>query len=213
MGEEGTAMRTLLPALALLLGCPPGDKEDPELRWYTTCGDPACQAYTPEAHTNPPCESEAEGEICPAEGTGCDLQVDCNTELVCATEDPKAGEGGCPISLRAAKADIRYVDADARAALHDALVRVRLAEYRYAADADGKRHLGFLIDDQPAGSPAVLPSGERVDLYGYTSMAVAALQEQEARLAAQDRRIAAQEAELAALRERLAALEGRLSAP
>lgn len=57
------------------------------------------------------------------------------------------------------------------------------------------------------GSPAVLPSGGRVDLYGYTSMAVAALQVQEARLAAQAAELAAQRAQIGALKARLAALE------
>lgn len=44
-----------------------------------------------------------------------------------------------------------------------------------------KLRLGFLIDDDPA-SPAVRPDGERVDLYGYTSLAIAALQEQQAEI-------------------------------
>ena len=42
-------------------------------------------------------------------------------------------------------------------------------------------HYGFLIDDV-APSASVLPSGERVDLYAYTSMAVATIQEQQAQI-------------------------------
>lgn len=207
---------TRLALLVALLstGCPlPKDGDSAptaEPRWFSSCGDPACADYDPARHTNPVCDTEVEGDPCTPEGAGCDLQAACNVELVCATSDPKAGEGGCPISLRAAKTEIRYVDDPGAVALHDALMRVRLADYRYKTEPAGARHhLGFLIDDQPAGSPAVLPSGERVDLYGYTSMAVAALQVQEARLAAQEAELAAQREQIRALEARLGALEGK----
>jgi polyhydroxyalkanoate synthesis regulator phasin len=48
-----------------------------------------------------------------------------------------------------------------------------------------------------------------VDLYGYTSMAVAALQVQATRIAEQDAELAAQRARVEALESRLAALEAR----
>lgn len=199
-----------LALVALLLGCPPGaeDSAGTAPRWFSTCGDPVCSAYDRAQHTNPVCTTQVQGDACAPEGDGCDPQDACNAELVCATEDPTAGEGGCPISLRSAKTEIRYVDRAERAALHDAVMGVRLADYRYRTEpAGGKHHLGFLIDEQPAGSPAVLPSGERVDLYGYTSMAVAALQVQADRIAVQADRIAAQDARIAALEARLSALE------
>ncbi|MGH7896283.1 MAG: hypothetical protein ACREQL_16575, partial [Candidatus Binatia bacterium] len=56
--------------------------------------------------------------------------------------------------------------------------------------------LGFIIDDVGT-SPAVAADGGHVDLYGYTSMAVAAIQ-------AQQKRIEALEREVAALRRALA---------
>jgi hypothetical protein len=62
------------------------------------------------------------------------------------------------------------------------------------------RHLGFIIEDMPEGSAAVLPSRDRVDLYGYTSMTVASLQHQQ-------REIDALKAELAKLREENAAMK------
>jgi hypothetical protein len=61
----------------------------------------------------------------------------------------------------------------------------RLATYRYKRPAplgmgpDDAPHLGFIIEDMPGGSAAVLPSRDRVDLYGYTSMTVASLQHQQ----------------------------------
>lgn len=198
--------RSLRPApLLLLTACISGkpDSADPSggpLSWYTSCGDPVCSGYNAAAHSNAPCSTEAVGDTCSPAGAGCDLQDDCNTELVCAGSDPKLQEGGCPISLAAAKADIRYLDAGQRQALHQELLQLRLAEYRYRTEAPGAaRHLGFLIDEQPAGSYAVLPRGDRVDLYGYTSMAVAALQTQQALIEAQQAQIAALEARLAAL--------------
>ena len=205
----------LLPILLpfLFLAC--DDKADDSdaggaLVWYSTCGDPACGGYNAAAHTAAACATEVELAGCAPSGATCDLQTDCNTELVCATEDPKAQDGGCPISLRAAKTDIHYVGPLQAAQLHQALLDVRLADYQYREGvAAPGHHLGFIIDDQPSGSPAVRPDGQRVDLYGYTSMAVAALQVQEQRLVEQERQLAAQSAELQALQARLVALEAR----
>jgi len=56
--------------------------------------------------------------------------------------------------------------------------RRKLATYEYRDPAlAGKRHLGFIIEDVP-GSPAVERDGNMVDLYGYASMSVAAVQAQ-----------------------------------
>jgi uncharacterized small protein (DUF1192 family) len=105
----------------------------------------------------------------------------------------------CPISTRRAKDEIAYLDDAARARLRDEVARVKLATYRYK-QGDPARHLGFVIEDMPPGSPAVLPSRDRVDLYGYVSMAVAALQEHERELAALRAEVARLSAENAALR-------------
>jgi hypothetical protein len=59
---------------------------------------------------------------------------------------------------------------------------VKLATYRYTAQGpQGARHLGFIIDDDPQ-SPAVDAQRDMVDLYGYLSMAVATLQQQQAEI-------------------------------
>jgi hypothetical protein len=103
----------------------------------------------------------------------------------------------CPISRRAAKRDIEYLDDAKLQRLHDELLRYRLSTYHYRVDPDGQpRHLGFIIDDVGAG-PSVAGDGEHVDLYGYASMAVAALQ--------------VQAREIAALRREVRALERRNS--
>ena len=54
----------------------------------------------------------------------------------------------------------------------------RLATCRYTLrEASAAKQLGFIVDDAPA-NPSVTAGGTRVDLYAYTSMAVAALQTQ-----------------------------------
>ena len=89
----------------------------------------------------------------------------------------------CPISQRQHKKDISYLSETERQRLNDELMSFRLATYRYKSEAPSEReHLGFIIDDV-APSAAVLQSGERVDMYGYQTMAVAALQTQATEMA------------------------------
>jgi hypothetical protein len=96
----------------------------------------------------------------------------------------------CPISRRAFKDDIRYLDGADRRRLYSELRDIRLARYRYKGEPDSAtRRLGFIIDDAPA-SPAVNADGQTVDLYGYMSMAVAALQEQARKIERLEKEIA-----------------------
>jgi hypothetical protein len=167
-----------------------------DLKWYATCGDPVCSMHSDHPGVSA-CAAEQAGGACTTAGAQCDPNDSCNKLLLCAATDPTAG--GCPISRARYKHDIRYLpEAELRRA-HDDLMDVRLATWRYNhEDATAREHLGFIIDDNPA-SPSVARDGEHVDLYGYTSMAVAAAQ-------VQDRRMQALEAELAALREEMRAL-------
>jgi hypothetical protein len=71
--------------------------------------------------------------------------------------------------------------------LHDETLSMRLATYRYKGPfIDPKdpaaKHLGFIIEDQPQ-SLSVDRLHDRVDLYGYMSMAVATMQVQEKEIA------------------------------
>ncbi len=78
------------------------------------------------------------------------------------------------------KNDIQYVDQNQLEKLHDETMQVRLATYNYKGqygDPDIK-HLGFIIEDNPQ-SFAVDRGHDRVDIYGYLSMVVAAMQVQE----------------------------------
>jgi hypothetical protein len=162
-----------------------------------------CRGYVRPENV-PPCTAAQEaGQMCGIEGETCDPADACNRRLLCSREDPTLQPGGCPISLAAWKKDIRYLDDAGRQRQHDAIVRMPLATWRYRTEeADAPARLGFLIDDV-GGAPCVMGSGQRVDLYGYTSMTVAAVQ-------VQAREIEVLRAEIDALRrqvDRLAAAQ------
>ncbi len=94
------------------------------------------------------------------------------------------------VSRRAFKDDIDYVSSAEREDLARETLAIPLATYRYKTEPTGdKRHLGFIIDDQPATSPAVASDATHVDLYGYTSMLVATVQEQQKQIDALKKRI------------------------
>jgi len=54
--------------------------------------------------------------------------------------------GGCPISRREAKDHIRYLDDGDLKRLHDEVMRLRLARFRYRQNTS-RTQLGFIIDD------------------------------------------------------------------
>jgi hypothetical protein len=78
-------------------------------------------------------------------------------------------------------------------------MRMKLATWRYKAEPARER-LGFILDDHEA-SVAVDAPRDMVDLYGYTSLAVATLQ-------LQAREIETLRAELEAVHRRLDRLDG-----
>lgn len=168
------------------------------LTWWQTCGTPTvCGIPSTDASTANAC-SPAQGQTiglsCTTPGAQCDYDVSCGTQLICATSDPTNG-GMCPVSRAQYKQDIRYLSTDERATLADELQSIPLVRYRYK-DAPERDHLGFIIEDiEP--SPSVDSARDRVDLYGYTSMAVAALQQQHE--------------DIVALRRQVQELEARLS--
>ena len=141
----------------------------------------------------PACTTEKAGDACASVGTSCDPIDPCNVHLLCSNSDPTKQAGGCPISRAKYKRDIRYLSAAEVESYKRTLLATRLATYTYKAAPEAGPQLGFIIDDVGAG-PSVNADGETVNLYGYTSMAVAALQ-------AQQGEIDALRAELAALRK------------
>ena len=85
---------------------------------------------------------------------------------------------GIVVSRRAVKKDVAYLSEAQVRSLHDELLSFRLASWQYTTrGASSARHLGFIIDDVEP-SPSIAENGNAVDLYGYASMAVAAVQTQ-----------------------------------
>lgn len=156
--------------------------------WWMTCGDPVCGGHTDQGL--PTCDPTLkEGLPCDAPGTSCDPVNDCNAVLVCADKDPKGDT--CPISRARFKREIDYVDRGELQRLHDELRQIRLATYRYREGDDAvATKLGLILEDGPAG-PWIDEAKGRVDLYAYTSLAVAALQVQAEELAALRREVEA----------------------
>ena len=162
-------------------------EEMEELQFYTSCGDPVCGGYTGSTEGLPLCEGEMEGDSCEQEGFECDLEDMCNRVLRCSSEDIAVD---CPVSKAKYKRDIQYISAERANELAIELQKMKMAEWEYRNDPIGeKTHLGFIIDDQP-NSPAVHANGEQVDLYGYTSMAIIAIQQQQAQIQRLEQRIA-----------------------
>jgi hypothetical protein len=156
----------------LCTACPPSRPVcGPSAQPVWTCTSPQTMPGCPNAEPNL-------GTACTTEGATCSYQCNHMTRI-CQGGIWTGKQGfGCPISSRAAKREIHYLDPAELRRVSDELLHTRLAswEYRDVALA-GKRHLGFIIEDQP-GSVAVDRSGAMVDLYSYTSMLVAATQVQ-----------------------------------
>jgi hypothetical protein len=117
----------------------------------------------------------------------------CICGLGCTASDADAGRLVCfngTISRRSFKDDVHYIDDSERADLARQTLAIPLARYRYKAEpAQAKPHLGFIIDDQPASCPAVHGDQTTVDEYGYTSMLLATVQQQQAEIAELKRRL------------------------
>jgi hypothetical protein len=125
------------------------------------------------------------GQACTREGERCaiDAPRECGqTSMECRQGVWNVAPGECPISSARFKRDVAYVSQPDAEQLRGDLMRVKVARYRYTKGDDAP-HLGFIIEDMPEGSPAVLPSRDRVDLYGYVSMTVVALQQQNEEIA------------------------------
>jgi hypothetical protein len=148
-----------------------------------SCAGPINYCPTPRPRVGSPCPDA--GATCVAgPPTACN-----DTELQCLNGVWSIANTSCPVSTARAKKEIAYVTTDEAQKMSEDLMRVRLATYRYKA-GDPSTHLGFIIEDMPEGSPAVLSSRDRVDLYGYVSMTVATLQRQQARIDALEKELA-----------------------
>jgi hypothetical protein len=161
-------------------------------------GPPTWHCEAPNADSTCPAGMPLLGTACTTEGKTCTYACGTGNGRICKQGAWYSADGGpCPKSSRRAKKDIVYLNEIERQRIAGDVARLRLATYEYRDRAlAGKRHLGFIIEDVP-GSPAVDRDGNMVDLYGYASMLVAAVQEQ-------SRQIADLKAEIARLKQRSA---------
>ncbi len=145
--------------------------------WCDTSGSvPTCKC-----NAGPAC---AAGEFCASPVGG---------GPICGIRCCGGDAGSCPVSRRMYKRDIERLDDEALGRISDELRKIRLTTYQYKTDpAAAPRRLGFIIDDTKTPYP-INADGNSVNLYGYVSMAVAAIQ-------TQSREIEALRAEVAQLR-------------
>ncbi len=154
----------------------------PALRWYLTCGYPVCggPGQADAATGAPRCTTQQAGDSCTHASETCDPGTGCGENLLCTDHDPRMQPGGCPISRARFKRDIEYLSPDELQRYADQLLALPLATYRYKDDLRARKHLGFVLEDvEPSAPLCVDAARDRVDLYGYTSMAVAALKRQQ----------------------------------
>ena len=177
---DGSCGWTMTPELTQCLqnggssaGTDAGTSGSGSLRWYTSCGTPVCTSDpAPYDDPNiPNCTTQQLGDPCTTAGDRCDGVAACGATYICATSAPKT----CPRSRARFKRDISYLDQAQLEQYHDELVSLPLASYRYK-DAPEQPQLGFIIDDI---EPSAAVAGDHVNMYGYLSMAVAAIKVQQ----------------------------------
>jgi hypothetical protein len=145
-----------------------------------TCTDGAC-CGTACCGTGEWCDTSGATPTCRCgNSTACTSGLKCESTtsggcgFVCC--DRSAGD--CPISRRVYKRDIETLDDPALERIYEQLRQIKLTTYRYKSEPDtAPRRLGFIIDDTSSSYP-INPDGASVNLYGYVSMAVAAIQMQ-----------------------------------
>jgi hypothetical protein len=202
-------------AALLMSGCPDDSKESDggsagsssagqgggggggggELHWFETCGDPVC-GISPDPSDDPNipnCTTEQSGDSCSSEGEQCDGVLSCGASLICAASDPTMGPGGCPISRARFKEGIEYLTEQQRQDYYAQVMSLPLASYRYKHAEGAGPQLGFIIEDI---EPSVAVSGDHVNMYGYLSMAVAAIQVQQEQITSLQRELEALRAQL-----------------
>lgn len=172
-------------AVCRCTACRQGPINDPlcalEATWHCSAAHPV----------SPDCPEGIPRSGTPCSGVGCDYGCEYGGSYRCIEGIWKFDGENCPISTRAAKEDIHYLSAAEIEKLAVATEAMRLASYRYRSPAFGTagRHLGFIIEDNP-DVPAVSPSHQTVDLYGFTSMLLATTQAQARRLEQLEREVA-----------------------
>lgn len=185
--------------------------------YCTTCprGAPVCGIDTTWdcdfPNTAPGCPEAMPrlGDVCDEEELKCTYQCGSGGARTCSGGIWTSSDGGgCPVSTRSVKKDIRYLTEAQRAQIAQTLLSFKLALYTYdhpTLPTDQK--LGFIIEDRPADSLAVENSGVMVDLYGYASMLLATVQQQQQTMERMEAEMGAMRKELEAMKRQLRAMQ------
>ena len=145
------------------------------LKWYKTCGDPVCSLKN-DAGASGCAANQIEGAACSTKDDSCKMANACGAQLICA--DKPFDLNNCPISHRRYKKEIGYLNSTERNKILDDVLKLRLARYKMKAAPQRGERLGFIIEDGPPAYAMRKDEGV-VDLYGYTSLVVAAVQAQQ----------------------------------
>ena len=99
------------------------------------------------------------------------------------TQIGQALAGGTVVSAGSSievKRDVTYLGDAERTVVAEQTLDLKLAQFKYTTGDDRER-LGFILEDSP-GVPAADMKAKQVDLYAYTSMVVATVQQQQAEI-------------------------------
>jgi len=163
--------------------CPPDPILTTPLFWFEACGPPVtpecgtCGTMCPTG-TNRGDRCRVDQATCTVLTPGLDPSRKCCSPMICAAEAPII----CPRSKRDKKTQITYVSQKEKSDHYKSIMDMKLATYLYKDESsNAKKHLGFIIDDIPSQetSPAISASGQTVDLYGFVSMLVSTVQQQD----------------------------------
>lgn len=157
------------------------------LTWQETCGLPVCQGTAVDNPAIDNCTTQVQGAACTTANVECDLVNECGSQLRCTDKNPQAQPGGCPISRARYKRDIAYLGPAERERVYRDLLAIPLASYAYKGDPAASPQLGFIIEDI---EPSPATRGDHVNLYGYLSMAVNAVQLQARQIETLEREVA-----------------------
>ena len=173
----------------------------PKLQWFVSCGTPVCWENQPNPTDVPLCKpDQLTGNPCSVDGQRCipKKPLGCGRTMICLASAPTV----CPISQRKHKTGITYLSESEKSQLYSEVKTIKLATYHYKnAPKRSPKRLGFIIEDlsKTASNVAVNSKRDRVDLYGYTSMTVAALQVQAKKIEKLERQIEALQKQITTL--------------
>ena len=148
-----------------------------------------CDAPNPDATC--PAARPLLGTACSTAGQQCDYGCEPGLSRKCegGVWIKASSPGGCPVSTRDAKHDIHYLKPGELESLAREALAMPLATWRYDDKALGDRtHVGIILEDAP-GSPAVDGDKNMVDLYGYSTMSLAAAQSNAKKIETLEKRI------------------------